>query len=103
MGTTLAVATVLTIAALIASVISVEIGLSVAVIEIIAGVVIGNTLHLATPDWLVFTASFGSVVLTFLAGAEVDPRALRRTWHASTSIGVVSFAGPFVAATLACR
>jgi Kef-type K+ transport system membrane component KefB len=103
MGTTLGVATILTIGAVIASMISVEIGLAVAVIEIVAGVVIGNTLHLATPDWLVFTASFGSVVLTFLAGAEVDPSALRRTWRASISIGVVSFVAPFGAAILACR
>jgi len=103
MQTTLAVATLLTIAALIASVISVEIGLSVAVIEIIAGIVIGNTTHFGMPDWLTFLAGFGSVVLTFLAGAEVDPGALRRTWRASTTIGVLSFASPFVVAMLACR
>ncbi|HKE63386.1 MAG TPA: cation:proton antiporter [Micromonosporaceae bacterium] len=101
--TTLTVATVLTIAALVASMISVEIGLSVAVIEIIAGIVIGNTIHLATPDWLVFMASFGSVVLTFLAGAEVDPTALRKTWTASTAIGALSFAAPFVVAMLTCH
>lgn len=101
--TTLTVATVLIIATLIASMISVEIGLSVAVIEIIAGIIVGNTMHLATPDWLVFTASFGSVVLTFLAGAEVDPTALRRTWRASVAIGALSFAAPFAVAMLTCR
>jgi Kef-type K+ transport system membrane component KefB len=90
--TTLTVATVLIIATLVASMISVEIGLSVAVIEIVAG----NTMHLATPDWLVFTASFGSVVLTFLAGAEVDPAALRRSWTASATIGTLSFAALLV-------
>jgi Kef-type K+ transport system membrane component KefB len=82
---------------------SVELALSVAVIEILAGVVVGNTMHLGTPEWLVFLASFGSVVLTFLAGAEVDPTALRRSWRASLAIGVVSFAAPFVAAMLTCR
>ena len=103
MGTTLTVAVVLAVTALIAATISVELGLSVAVIEILAGIAVGNTMHLATPDWLVFLASFGSVVLTFLAGAEVDPTALRKSWKASTAIGVVSFAAPFVAAMLACR
>src|SRR5262245_42067380 len=101
--TTLTVATVLTAAALVASMISVEIGLSVAVIEIVAGIVVGNTMHLATPDWLVFMAGFGSVVLTFLAGAEVDPVALRRTWTASTAIGALSFAAPFTVTMLTCR
>src|SRR5689334_7394509 len=76
---TLYVAAVLAIVALAASMFSVEFGLSVAIIEIVAGAVIGNTLHLATPDWLVFLAGFGSVVLTFLAGAEVDPGYLRAT------------------------
>lgn len=94
MSATLTVAAVLATAALIASIFSVEIGLSVAVIEILAGVVIGNTTHLTAPDWLVFLASFGSVLLTFLAGAEVDPTALRRSWRASTAIGFGSFVAP---------
>jgi Kef-type K+ transport system membrane component KefB len=102
-GTTLAVAVVLAITALIAAMFSVELGLSVAIIEIVAGMIVGNTLHLATPDWLVFLAGLGSVVLTFLAGAEVDPAALRRSWKASALIGMLSFAVPFAAATLACR
>jgi Kef-type K+ transport system membrane component KefB len=40
----------------------------------------------------------GSIVLTFLAGAEIDPVSLRRHWKASVSIGVVSFALPFLTA-----
>jgi Kef-type K+ transport system membrane component KefB len=92
--TTLAVAAVLVITALAASMVSVELGLSVAVIEILAGILVGNTLRLAIPDWLVFLAGFGSVVLTFLAGAEVDPTALARSWRASLLIGSLSFAAP---------
>jgi Kef-type K+ transport system membrane component KefB len=103
MGTTLTVAAALAVAALIATMFAVELGLSVAVVEILAGILVGNALHLSTPDWLVFLASFGSVVLTFLAGAEVDPTALRESWKASLAIGVISFAAPFVAAMLACR
>ncbi|GAA1677021.1 hypothetical protein GCM10009733_087420 [Nonomuraea maheshkhaliensis] len=64
------------------------------VIEIVSGVALGNTLHLATPDWLIFLTSFGSVVLTFLAGAEVDPAGFRATWRASTLLGVLSFLAP---------
>lgn len=103
MGASLYVAMALAAVALAASMISVEIGLSVSVIEIVAGVIVGNTLHLSTPQWLVFLAAFGSVVLTFLAGAEVDPGELRQTWRASVLIGGVSFLLPFIAAMLTCR
>lgn len=103
MGSELFVAAVLAAVALAAAMLSVEAGLSVAVIEIVAGVVVGNVLHLSTPDWLVFLAGFGSVVLTFLAGTEVDPGELRQTWRVSLLIGGLSFAVPFVAAMLLCR
>ncbi|MBN1172753.1 MAG: cation:proton antiporter [Micromonosporaceae bacterium] len=103
MGTTLIIAAVLAATALAASMISARLGLSVAIIEILAGIAVGNTLHLGTPQWLVFAASFGSVVLTFLAGAEVDPTALRKSWRASLLIGGLSFLAPFVLALLACR
>lgn len=97
------VAAVLVTVALIASMISVELGLSVAIIEIIVGMILGNTLDLGRPEWLLFLAGFGSVVLTFLAGAEVDPTALRKSWKASTAIGSLSFAAPFAAGMFACR
>jgi Kef-type K+ transport system membrane component KefB len=101
--TSLFVAMVLGVAAVAAGMVSVEVGVSVAVIEILLGVALGNTLHLTTPDWLAFLASFGSVVLTFNAGCEIDPAQLRRTWRASLLIGGVSFAVPFTAVLLLCR
>lgn len=103
MQTPLFVAMALAIAILAASMFSVEVGLSVSIIEIVAGVVLGNSLHLTAPQWLAFLASFGSIVLTFLAGAEVDPDEFRATWKASVLVGVVSFALPFAGALLACR
>jgi len=94
-------AAILAGAVLLASMVSVEVGISVALIELALGVALGNTFSL-DPDasWLVFIASFASVVLTFLAGAEVDPDDFRERFGASMTIGVVSFLGPFVAATL---
>jgi Kef-type K+ transport system membrane component KefB len=47
---TLFVGLILAVAVLVASMLSVELGLSVAVIEIILGVAVGNTFHLPTPD-----------------------------------------------------
>lgn len=103
MDAALFVAMILGVTAVVASMVSVKAGVSVAVVEIVAGLAVGNTLHLTTPQWLVFLASFGSVVLTFNAGAEIDPDQLRRTWRASLLIGGVSFVAPFTAVLLLCR
>lgn len=94
-------AAILAGAALVASMVSVQIGVSVALIELALGVGLGNTFNLnPNQSWLVLIASFASVVLTFLAGAEVDPDDFRERFGASVTIGVASFAGPFVVATL---
>ena len=84
--------------ALVASLISIRLGISVALVEIGLGVLGGNLLGLQTTPWIDFLAAFGAVLLTFLAGAEIDPGALRRHVRASLAIGTVSFAGPFAAA-----
>ena len=94
----LAVAAVLAVAILAASTISVELGISVALIELALGVFVGNAFDVGTPDWLSFVGSFAGIVLTFLAGAEVDVPQFRREWRASLALGAVSFAAPFVVA-----
>jgi Kef-type K+ transport system membrane component KefB len=84
--------------ALVASLVSIRLGISVALIEIGLGVVGGNFLGFHTTPWIDFLATFGSGLLTFLAGAEIDPESLRRHLRVSLMVGVVSFAVPFVAA-----
>jgi Kef-type K+ transport system membrane component KefB len=84
--------------ALLASLVSIRIGISVALVEIIVGIVGGNFLGLHTTPWIDFLASFGAVLLTFLAGAEIDPESLRRHLRPSLVIGGISFAAPFGAA-----
>lgn len=88
--------------ALVASLISIRLGISVALIEILMGVIVGN-IHfgqyhdlLRTTEWTNFLAMLGSGVLTFLAGAEIDPGSLRANLRASLSIGVLSFLLPFL-------
>jgi Kef-type K+ transport system membrane component KefB len=98
----LAVTALLAGAILLASMVSAEVGISVALIELLIGVVIANSLGVAAPGWIVFVGSFAGMVLTFLAGAEVDVPQLRREWRASLALGLVSFAGPFVAVGLTC-
>jgi Kef-type K+ transport system membrane component KefB len=87
--------------AFLASVISIRTGISVALIEILVGVMAGN-IHwgggqsiLQTTEWTNFLALLGSGVLTFLAGAEIDPKSLRENIRPSLAIGVLSFALPF--------
>ena len=94
-------AAVLAAVVLLASMLSVELGVTVALIELTLGVIVGNVFHLQSADWLDFIAAFASIVLTFLAGMEVDPVYLRRRVKASVGIGVASFVGPFIVSSLA--
>src|SRR5271165_3445302 len=88
--------------ALLASVVSIRIAIPAALVEIVVGALAGNIPgvreHVTQTDVVVFLASVGSLVLTFLAGAEIDPVSLRGHWKASLSIGLASFAVPFLAA-----
>ncbi len=105
--------------ALVASLISIRTGISVALIEILVGVIAGNVavgleggtlqiglatvqtsagqLHhvLQSTEWTNFLALLGSGVLTFLAGAEIDPQSLKSNWRVSALIGALSFGIPF--------
>jgi Kef-type K+ transport system membrane component KefB len=94
----LAIAAVLAATILAASTISVELGVSVALIELAAGVFVGNVFDVSVPDWLSFVGTFAGIVLTFLAGAEVDVPQLRREWRSSLWLGGVSFVAPFLVA-----
>jgi len=91
----LAIAAIAASLIVLASILSVELGISVALIEIMLGVVGGNLFGLTTTPWMDFLASFASIVLTFLAGAEVDPSLLRQKFKASMLIGGLSFLLPF--------
>jgi len=88
---------------LLAGMASVELGLSVALIEIGFGVIAGNVLGLHTTPWLDFLASFAGIVLTFLAGAEVDVPLMRERLKESFLIGGISFAAPFFGAWVFCQ
>ena len=79
---------------LIASLISLTAGLSVAIIEMILGVIAGN-LGLQSEEWMIYLASFGGIILTFLAGTEIDTRLMKARFKESFLIGFFSFLLPF--------
>jgi Kef-type K+ transport system membrane component KefB len=89
--------------ALVASLISIRVGISVALIEILIGVVAGNFLGVHSTAWIDFLATFGAGLLTFLAGAEIDPESLRRHLKPAAAIGTVSFLVPFLCAAAFAR
>ena len=94
--------------ALIATLISIWLKIATALSEIIVGTVaqlligalIGTTLGSDEP-WIKFLSGTGAIVLTFLAGAELDPVVFRAKWKEATAIGFISFLAPFLGCTAA--
>jgi Kef-type K+ transport system membrane component KefB len=78
--------------------VAIRVKMPAALIEIVLGMLAGNLIALRTNAWIDFVAGFGSILLTFLAGAEIDPAVLRRQLVPATVIGGASFAAPFIAA-----
>ena len=83
----------------ISSLFSLKLGLSVAIIEILLGVAAGN-LGLTTEEWMIYFANFGGILLTFLAGAEIDTGLMKKKIKESLLIGFFSFLTPFITAFL---
>jgi Kef-type K+ transport system membrane component KefB len=82
--------------ALVASILSIWVAVSIALVEIVVGAIAGNLIGLPLAPWVNFLAGFGAILLTFLAGAEIDPQVVRKHFWASMSIGVISFFAPYL-------
>jgi Kef-type K+ transport system membrane component KefB len=80
---------------LVSSLISLKLGLSVAIIEILLGVISGQ-FGLQPQDWMNYLAGFEGMLLTFLAGAEIDTDLMKQKFKASFLIGFFSFLLPFL-------
>lgn len=81
---------------LLASLVSLRLGLSVAIIELIIGALAGNLGVLHAEPWMAYIATLGGIVLTFLAGTEVDTVLMREKFKESFLIGLMSFLAPFI-------
>lgn len=90
--------------ALVATLLSIWLRIATAMSEIIVGtvaqLVIGaalGTAFLGTDEgWIKFLSSIGAVLLTFLAGVELDPEQIRRNWREATGVGLLGFFAPFI-------
>ena len=90
--------------AVVSALIASSLGLSIALVEICVGVGaaattgwfgLGDVLA-ANSEWVRFLAASGAVVLTFLAGAELDPDVVRTKLTEVTVVGLVGFFAPFL-------
>jgi Kef-type K+ transport system membrane component KefB len=97
--------------ALVATLLSIWLRIATAMSEIIVGTVaqliigaaLGATALGADQSWIKFLASTGAVILTFLAGAELDPQVMRREWQQATIVGLVAFVTPFLGCAAVAR
>lgn len=90
--------------ALIAALLSIWFRIATALSEIVVGMVaqlligaaVGAALLQTDASWVKFLAGTGAIVLTFLAGAELDPAVFRTKWREATAVGLIGFIAPFL-------
>ncbi len=97
--------------ALVASLVSIWLRVATALSEIVVGTIaqlfigalIGTAVLGGDQGWIKFLSGTGAIVLTFLAGAELDPEVFRRKWKEATAVGLISFFAPFFGCAAAAR
>jgi Kef-type K+ transport system membrane component KefB len=90
--------------ALVATLLSIWLRIATALSEIVVGTIaqlvigaiVGTAVLGADETWIKFLSGTGAIVLTFLAGAELDPVVFRREWKQATLIGLIGFFAPFI-------
>ena len=73
------------------------------VAQLVLGAAFGVAFLGADHAWIKFLAGAGAIVLTFLAGAELDPDVFRRKWKEASAVGLISFFAPFLGCAAAAR
>ena len=104
MEQTYAIAAVWLALAVVSAILASHLRISLALVEICVGVVAALAAnHFFYPDalganlgWLRFMASVGAVLLTFLAGAELDPVAMKLKLREVVVVGLFGFFAPFL-------
>src|SRR5712671_6404590 len=97
--------------ALVASLLSIWLRISTALSEIVVGTIaqliigaaVGSAILGTDESWVKFLSGLGAIVLTFLAGAELDPQVFKLKWKEAASVGLASFFFPFFGCAAAAR
>ena len=97
--------------ALLATLLAIWFKISTALSEIVVGtltqLVVGAFFMKGGVDsntgWITFLAGTGAIVLTFLAGAELDPTVFRAKWKEAVVVGLVGCFGPFFGCAAVAR
>src|SRR5579862_5991650 len=97
--------------ALVASLISIWLRISTALSEIVVGTIaqliigaaVGSAILGTDESWVKFLSGIGAIVLTFLAGAELDPVVFKLKWKEAVSVGFISFLFPFLGCAAAAH
>ncbi|RCK77629.1 MAG: Na+/H+ antiporter [Ignavibacteriae bacterium] len=90
--------------AIIATILASKLKISMALMEIIIGAIAGYVVNYfwgvnvlkEDHEWIKFVAGAGAIILTFLAGAELDPASLKAKLEEASIIGFIGFATPFI-------
>jgi Kef-type K+ transport system membrane component KefB len=90
--------------ALIATLLSIWFRIATALSEIVVGTVaqlmigalVGGAVLGANDPWIKFLSGTGAIILTFLAGAELDPVVFKQKWKEAVAVGLASFIAPFL-------
>ena len=97
--------------ALVATLVSIWLRVATALSEIVVGILaqlfigalVGTAVLGGDQGWIKFLSGTGAIVLTFLAGAELDPEVFRRKWKEATAVGLISFCAPFLGCAAAAH
>lgn len=71
--------------------------------QLVIGAVIGKAVLGTGESWITFLSGAGAIVLTFLAGAELDPGVFRTKWREATAVGLAGFIAPFLGCAAAAH
>jgi len=86
----------ISIAIVTAGMVGLRTRISSSIFEVMAGILLANVLGVSLSSWFDFLGTFGGLILTFLAGAEVEFVLLKNNVKESIVIGSLAFAAPLL-------
>lgn len=73
------------------------------VAQLVLGALLGAAVLGTDTPWVKFLAGTGAILLTFMAGAELDPDVFKLKWKEASAIGLAGFFAPFLGCAAAAH